>query len=535
MKFYLALMAFTFSTQSSLASDLWQEGAAQPVDGITNPYQLSNREFELSVQKGFLHAQQYPVIVTGVLLPERPLKNTFGERFFSGLFRWLGLQPYPSKKSDPNWPVPDQIDPEKDLIGYSRIQKNGVSTFTISCAVCHSSQLFGKVVLGMTNRFPRANHFFIRGQKASQLYNPHFSRVMLKSTKEENEIFLETKNNLNSVGLKMPLQLGLDTSLAQVALSLNKRNLDPWAQKNAFYEKHPRPDALDTTPADSKPAVWWNVKYKNRWLLDGSVISGNPILTNILWNEIGRGTDLKILDRWLIENQAVVQELTNAVYSSKAPRIEEFFTAEKIERSRALRGEALFNQMCSKCHGEYIKNWSKPELSHLAWRDQIKNYEVKYFDKTPVKDVGTDPLRFQMMKSLEKLNDLELSVKNGIKIKAQTGYVPPPLEGIWARYPYMHNNSIPSLCAVLTPAELRPKTYYAGAALNPNTDYDFECGGYPSGKKVPKTWQKRELFYDTQRPGMRNTGHDKRIFIKDGVNVLSSSDRSDLIQYLLTL
>jgi hypothetical protein len=140
-----------------------------------------------------------------------------------------------------------------------------------------------------------------------------------------------------------------------------------------------------------------------------------------------------------------------------------------------------------------------------------------------------------MMKSLEKLNGLELSVKNGIKIKAQSGYVPPPLEGIWARYPYMHNNSIPNLCAVLTPAELRPKTYYAGAALNPNTDYDFECGGYPLDKKAPKAWKKREFFYDTQRPGMRNTGHDKRIFIKDGVNVLSASDRLDLIQYLLTL
>lgn len=517
------------------ASELWNENAILPINGITNPYNLNSSDLEFSTYKGFLHAQQYPVEVTGVLLPERPLKNNFGEKFYNSLFRWLGLHPYPSKKLDPDWPIPETIDPEKDLIGYSRIQKNGVTTFTISCAVCHSSHLFGKVVLGMTNRFPRANHFFIKGQKASQLYNPHLSKVMLRSTKEENEIFIETKNNLKSVGLKMPLQLGLDTSLAQVALSLNKRNLDPWAEKNPEFEKYPRPDPLDETPADSKPAVWWNVKYKNRWLLDGSVISGNPILTNILWNEIGRGTDLKILDNWLNQNQSIVQDLTNAVYSSKAPRIEDYFSAEKIERSSAFRGEVIFNQTCSKCHGEYIKNWSRPELSHLSWKDQIKNYEVRYFDKTPVKDVGTDPLRFKMMKSLEKLNSLELSVKNGIKIKAQAGYVPPPLEGIWARYPYMHNNSMPSLCAVLTPEELRPKTYFAGPAINPKTDYDFECGGYPIGKKVPQNWQKWELFYDTRRPGMRNTGHDKRIFVKDGINILSKQNRSDLIQYLMTL
>ena len=50
-----------------------------------------------------------------------------------------------------------------------------------------------------------------------------------------------------------------------------------------------------------------------RWLLDGSVVSGNPVYTNLIWNEIGRGTDLKELEAWLDKNQKTVDEITAAV------------------------------------------------------------------------------------------------------------------------------------------------------------------------------------------------------------------------------
>ena len=41
---------------------------------------------------------------------------------------------------------------------------DSVRYFTFSCAACHSSNLFGKTVLGMTNRFPKANEFFIKAK-----------------------------------------------------------------------------------------------------------------------------------------------------------------------------------------------------------------------------------------------------------------------------------------------------------------------------------------------------------------------------------
>lgn len=71
--------------------------------------------------------------------------------------------------------------------------------------------------------------------------------------------------------------------------------------------KHPRETPLDHFIADSKPAVWWNVKYKTRWLSDGSVMSGNPILTNFLWNELGRGVDLVELANWVRKNPEIIE------------------------------------------------------------------------------------------------------------------------------------------------------------------------------------------------------------------------------------
>src|SRR5207253_8181529 len=134
------------------------------------------------------------------------------------------------------------------------------------------------------------------------------------ATNGETQMMRQLKENMKSVGLKKPLTLGLDTSLAQVSLSLNHRNRDAYASFSSFYAANPRPDpVLDSSPADSKPAVWWNLKYKNRWLSDGSVVSGNPILTNILWNEIGRGANLTKLESWLQQNEKVLQEITTAV------------------------------------------------------------------------------------------------------------------------------------------------------------------------------------------------------------------------------
>ena len=535
LKIFLSIFVFSYSS----ANPIWDEATPYPLEGVPNPYQLPDEEYFKNIRSGLIHSQNYPVEITGILLPYYPIKKfaNLTPLRFDDLQSWLGLHVYPENENKDEYyiPFPDSKRPE-DRIGLSLIKINSTTGFTFSCAACHSGQLFGRTVLGLTNRFPRANELFVLGRKAFQVLPSPLFKQLVAGSKADRELYKRSRTNIRSVAAVRPQQLGLDTSLAHVALSLARRAPDIYASKNKYFEQHPRPEPLNHFVSDSKPAVWWNVKYKNRWLLDGSVVSGNPILTNILWNEIGRGTDLLELEGWFEKNQKTIQELTTAVFSSRSPLITDFFSADRFDIGLAKRGEAIFNRRCAHCHGQYVKNWSLDGADRLPLKEQLKTLRVLYHEQTPVIDVGTDPQRALGMKSLLQLNDLSLSKKYGIAIRAQRGYVPPPLVGIWARWPYFHNNSAPSLCAVLTPEFDRPETYWAGDANDPETDFDFDCNGYPSGGRVPQKWRRyRELLFDTQKPGLSNKGHSEGILVRDSKLLVTSQDRTALIHFLQTL
>lgn len=512
----------------------------------SNPYALPESELTEARRRGSVHAQVYPVTATGALPPYEPIRRFvedhsvnplrtalqfFFRRFvevrsLNDVFRWVGLHEYPRETDEGIYsvPYPGGTRP-KTLMGFGLVERNGATGFTLSCAACHSANLFGKTVLGMTNRFPRANEAFRRAAWASRYYDGPGFEGLTHATTGELALMQEAHDNLRAVGVRRPVVLGLDTSLAQVALSLDRRNADADATRSRELEKNPTPDLLAQTPADSKPAVWWNLKYKTRWLSDGSVVSGNPVFTNILWNEIGRGADLAKISDWLDASADTIKELTSAVFASEAPRYTDFFPAENFELESAKRGQAIFERSCTKCHGHYDKAWDTlPATSPRA--ELLMTTQVRYPSPTPVVDVGTDPSRRLGMKSLERLNDLAISKRNGTIIETQKGYVPPPLVGIWARWPYFHNNSAPSLCAVLSPGPQRPVRYYAGEANDRARDFDADCNGYPVGAKTPASWKRKEYLYDATRAGLGNRGHDEN---------MTTGERRDVIRFLQTL
>lgn len=524
-----------------------------------NIYRSSPSQWNQKVLSGRKHALFYPVKVTSLLIPFEPMKTFFNSaendpvrqllfrlaqvvtpfKSMNEVFHWLGVLPFPQNDDprNPN-PFPALSNPEKTLpMGATLLEAHGRPGLTFSCAACHSGDLFGVKVIGLTNRFPRANDFFHQGRRVAPYINSYIFRDMLKGTEEDRLMFLDSKDSIRYVGTKQPVVLGLDTSLAQVAISLSKRALDPYATKTPESAKNPRPNKLEKMIADSKPAVWWNLKYKNRWLSDGSIVSGNPVHTNFLWNEIGRGTDLKALEKWLLNNDETIRELTAAVFASRPPRYEKFFGVKSLDREKAKLGQKHFTLACARCHGNYVKGWDQPNAANLSDEAQIQNVSLTYHKKTPVKDVGTDPGRYLGMKEFAgALNSLQISKSIGAVVEPQTGYVPPPLDGIWARWPYFHNNSVPNLCALLTVSRNRPVTYWAGKANHKDRDFDQDCVGYPLAEKTPSEWKaNKEMFYDSRKEGLRNTGHDVGIFIKDGREIFTQDEKMELIEFLKTL
>jgi hypothetical protein len=266
-------------------------------------------------------------------------------------------------------------------------------------------------------------------------------------------------------------------------------------------------------------------------------VAGNPILTNILWNEIGRGADLHELENWMQTNKKTIDELTVAAFATEAPRWTDFFPASTINLERAKKGEQVFSNRCQKCHGEYQKAWSAQNASELSDVDILATTKIIYHERTPVKDVDTDPQRFEAVKYFaDSLNALSISKWMKTTVVPQAGYVPAPLVGVWSRYPYLHNNSIPNLCALLTRPENRPKTFVQGPAINKETDYDKDCVGYPVGAKIPKAWlQDKEATYVAGKGGLSNLGHSGSFIGDQGEELLTPDDKLNLINFLKTL
>jgi hypothetical protein len=116
---------------------------------------------------------------------------------------------------------------------------------------------------------------------------------------------------------------------------------------------------------------------------------------------------------------------------------------------------------------------------------------------------------------------------------ARVGYQAPPLDGIWASAPYLHNGSVPTLYALLK-SSARPARFLRP----PSTDlehYDVHQAGWKfhelSDREVSESKRSKfqaHFLYDTSRFGLGNQGHtfgDK----------LSDLERMDLIEYLKTL
>lgn len=529
-------------------ADWSAEARVEPGSHRGNIYNLPEDRLREVQNAGYQHTYVWPVDVSGLLLPYRPLEAFFSEEAASGgglasaarnvfgfgtlpeMYDWLGLAPFPPPDAEGIYALqpPPGMSPG-DPAGVGVISRPEGDALTFSCATCHTAELFGKTVMGLTNRRARANEFFHLATRFFPGIDPDLFASITNATDGELDLFERTQRNLPAAGAKPPEALGLDTSLAQVALSLSRREPDAWATRSPTYERDPRPNALQSFVADSKPAVWWTMKYKTRWLSDASIRTGNPVFTNFLWNELGRATDLHELEAWLRDNGEVIDELTVAVFATEAPRWVDFFGEDSLDLPAAQRGEALFNDHCASCHGTYEKDWSSSDPSRTT--------RVVYHERTPVYDVGTDPQRAEGMQHFfDGLNRLAISEWMDTLVEVQPGYVPPPLDGIWARYPYLHNHSVPTLCHLLSPEDERPESFWMGPSNDPATDFTADCVGYPTGDAIPEPWKEvPDAFFDTTTPGLSNQGHTDFLTDASGDWVLDEGDRVDLIAFLKTL
>jgi hypothetical protein len=199
----------------------------------------------------------------------------------------------------------------------------------------------------------------------------------------------------------------------------------------------------------------------------------------------------------------------------------------EIDQIKASRGQQSFGKFCIKCHGEHLRDENNlpifKESKVIPWKYVKTDYERLEF--------VTD--EFLSLIDSSPLNDLMKYKDRDFK-----GYVAPRLWGIWSRFPYLHNGSIPTLRDLFNPKEDRPVVFnlhrageldrYDPINFGLKVNRDIESRDYKKMLKSAKRG-KRNLYY-TKRMGHGNQGHEFGFF-----RTMSDSDKTDLIEYLKTL
>ncbi len=235
------------------------------------------------------------------------------------------------------------------------------------------------------------------------------------------------------------------------------------------------------------PPVWWNVGHRSGKFFDGGmVMDAKRIELSFHFPNAPVHQDMAADQKWITDHQ---QDGDAWIMSLRAPVWPESRLGS-IDKALAEQGAILFhsknlwadnlhnpvlkpeggNGSCASCHGAYSPRFvndpaylSTPLLEGVA------------ANITPIEVIGTDSRRLDgnsqtvseaarnswFAYSDTKKNAAGVSLCGDQNDKAlrgdrKLGYLAPPLYGVWATAPYLHNGSVPNLWEVLKPSERKP-------------------------------------------------------------------------------
>jgi hypothetical protein len=189
-----------------------------------------------------------------------------------------------------------------------------------------------------------------------------------------------------------------------------------------------------------------------------------------------------------------------------------------IDRSKIDNGRQLFAEYCAGCHGmKSVAGTYDYDTNRFPRLGQVENLD----------QIGTDRGRWESY--TQNFAAAQNMLYAGypwrfVHFQKTAGYANPPLDGIWARSPYLHNGSVPTLRDLLEPVRSRPAKWYRGSDILDTGNVGYRSDGYGSAAE--------DLFvYDTSVPGNSNSGHEGKIYGTE----LSPADKDALVEYMKTL
>ena len=370
---------------------------------------------------------------------------------------------------------------------------NGVKIVTGNCFVCHSATIEGQFIPGLGNSFSDYTGGF--NQMVGMADFVILGRYGEDSPEWEAYSTFSNGVKKSIPHTQMPFK-GINPAfmVEQAAVAYHDPMTFAWQDEPAY----PIPE--ERIGSDVPP--WWHIRKKNA----------------LYYNGMGRGDFTKALMQ--VTSVALKDTITAKKINEKfedvlawMKTIEPPKYPKTIDTDLAQKGKTLFNQKCYKCHGTYADEGKAEEDTYpnlLVSLDKVKtdptyaNYFLKYYDFSAYAN-----------KSWYSKG------KDGLYAAPSAGYVAPPLDGIWATAPYLHNGSVPTLEDLLNSSQ-RP-AYWKRDFNTP--EYDFEKVGWVY---TIESEASDKATYNTSIKGYGNQGHyygDK----------YTPEERKAVIEYLKTL
>ena len=363
--------------------------------------------------------------------------------------------------------------------------EDGIELAAPNCLQCHSSYIDGQFVLGLGNT---EADFTMDASTFAGFLDALVINNFGSGSKEWNA-YSSFSRAIKATGPEIVTQvIGANSADKLAAVLASHRNKDDltWIDEEMLE----LPD--DVVPTDV-PA-WWLLKKKNAMFYTGvgqgdfaRISMASSILT------LKDSTKASIVDDKFADVVAYIKTLEAPPYPNA------------IDTDLAAEGETIFINNCSTCHGTYGENESYP--NYIVDLDVVKTDSALVYA-----NFGDGMFVDWYNQSWFGRGD------HSAMLVPNRGYVAPPLDGIWASAPYLHNGSVPNLESLLNSPE-RPTIWRKTGG------YDWINVGFEYEELDNKADNRT---YDTNLFGYGNRGH------RFG-DSLSSIERNKLLEYLKTL
>ncbi|HET6582845.1 MAG TPA: hypothetical protein VFG69_05345 [Nannocystaceae bacterium] len=259
----------------------------------------------------------------------------------------------------------------------------------------------------------------------------------------------------------------------------------------------------------SDPPPWWRAHKKNA-LFYNAMARGDHRGTMMLATSLCTDS---------VEEAMGIASYFNNIHSYvRSLRAPEYPFA--IDDVLAAEGEEVFLASCAGCHGTYGATEEEDTYPNLLF---------------PLEVIGTDPVVAQggtiyAPHMVEWYNESFYGTITRMEPDDPfPGYMAPPLDGVWATGPFLHNGSVPSIALVLASTS-RP-TYWKRVDYD-STNFDELNVGWPYLEldygHADAAPDEVKFIYDTTQLAHDNGGH---VF---GDN-LTDDERRAVLEYLKTL